>query len=909
MTGVKNQQASLDVISNNIANVNTTGYKASRITFADAISDTISTARGTAGNFGGSNPVQIGRGSIISSIDNNFKQGSVDATGIISDVAINGRGFFIVSDGNTQYYTRAGAFQIMDDGSLLSQGGSHFVMGRLAGPDGKLPSTTALNKIILPFGRKEPAKATENVEIYCNLDKNASKTEEWLGKDQLLSNGKPVKAYTDLALIDGNNIMLGDVIEITGTDRAGKKILDPEHKPYTFVYGRDGTTMQDFIDKVNLIYRSSNAIDGATLSLDQAGRLRLEANSMGEGNFSIFFTTPKDGNFVGNTESRGSTTNLTVMPNNRINQLNGSAPNMNYVAGDTIDITYRGVTMQFNFATGNETLSDIANFINKQYPGANVVLEQGMASNQVQFVDLNGGAISFANSSGAATGLNGAGLVFTMTGNTEPAIASTDMRNLLNSTIAIGDTINIVGTNPDGSYVSGTFTYGPTGDGTTVQDFLNTINKVFYGVTATLTAGGVITMTDNAPGDSLSSITITNGTAVGFNIGFQTEIFTAGSQLVDRFTSTIAVGSTNINDLSSTHSTPYQVGDVIEVFATQMNGHTRKMSFTFGAMHDGTTLDDFINQINNSNEFPGMKAALENGRVVFTRDALGDSYDYKNIQIVNGRNTIGKGLEADFTSNAGTANSIVKLPSFTKVQEGTTGKHHSAITIYDSAGQAHRLEIMYTQDTTVGSNKWYWEVLIDDGKLRPISGGSGTVTFHDNGSLRSFLYDNGTSLRFRPLGAEEMNVSMNAGLPGAFSGMTSMDAPSTNILLEQDGYQLGILNNINIDDQGVISGIYSNGVSKILAQMAMANFTNEGGLQKEGNSLFTANGASGNAIIGWAGLNNKTVLKSGYLEASNVDLTEEFAKLIISQRALEANAKVVNTSDMILSTIIDRLKR
>ncbi|HPK41268.1 MAG TPA: flagellar basal body rod C-terminal domain-containing protein, partial [Candidatus Cloacimonadota bacterium] len=87
------------------------------------------------------------------------------------------------------------------------------------------------------------------------------------------------------------------------------------------------------------------------------------------------------------------------------------------------------------------------------------------------------------------------------------------------------------------------------------------------------------------------------------------------------------------------------------------------------------------------------------------------------------------------------------------------------------------------------------------------------------------------------------------------------------------------------------------------------SFTNEAGLQKEGNSLFSSNGSSGNAIVGWAGENNKSVIKAGYLESSNVDLTDEFAKLIISQRALEANSKVINTSDMILSTIIDRMKR
>jgi hypothetical protein len=87
--------------------------------------------------------------------------------------------------------------------------------------------------------------------------------------------GQPAHLYNDLAEIDGNNILLGDEIEITGTDRDGNKILDPEHKTYTFTYGKDGTTIQDLINRVNLVFNSTNPDTGGTLSLDQAGRLRF----------------------------------------------------------------------------------------------------------------------------------------------------------------------------------------------------------------------------------------------------------------------------------------------------------------------------------------------------------------------------------------------------------------------------------------------------------------------------------------------------------------------------------------------------------------------------------------------------------------------------------------------------------
>lgn len=894
ISGVKNQQAQMDVISNNIANVNTTGYKSSRMTFADALSETISGARGTAGNFGGANPIQIGRGASISSVDTMFKQGSLDSTGIITDLAINGKGFFVVTDGANQYYSRAGAFQIQDDGSLMSQGGAFYVMGRTADENGRLRSTTAMERIILPFGRKEPAKATTNVDIYCNLDKNASRVEEWLGKDQLLTKGKPVKSTTDLAMIDGNNIMLGDVIEITGTDRNGNKILDPDNKVWTFTYGQDGTTMQDFIDKINTVFNSSDVTNGATASLDQSGRLRLIANTAGENSFSIFLTPKADANHTATTEVRNSTTSLRSFQNDRLTTVDNTLSQ-----GDAITITYDGGTIDYVLTTGNETLMDMIDFINNNIAGAQVRVNT-TGNNTIEIVD-NGGTVEVTNISNNLFAQD-----ITLTANHSTASTSTDLRTLLGSSISNGKTIVINGNNPDGTYVSGTFTFGTTADGTTVQDLLNKINDTFYGVTATVDTAGNIVMTDNASGESLSSISLTNGTATGFNIDFESEIFTSALVLKE---AGVVIDHTDlaniaINDLDGVN---YSAGDIISIYASQMNGVTRQINYTY---QDGDTLQDFIDHINNSNEFAGISVQINSaGKIVFTDDSLNDNHNFTSLQIVNSPNSLGSGLETSFVTNAGTNNSSIKVPSFSSVQEGVTGKHHSAITVFDSAGQSHTIEIMYTQDTTPGSNKWFWEVIIDEGKIRPHAGGSGSIIFNDNGSLKSFAYDNGNQLRFNVLGADEMKIDLNSGTPGAFDGMTQMDSPSTNVLIEQNGYTLGVLNNINIDDQGIISGIYSNGVNKTLAQVALANFTNEGGLQKEGNSLFSANNSSGNPILGWAGQNNKTVLKSGYLESSNVDLTDEFAKLIISQRALEANAKVISTADMILSTIIDRMKR
>jgi flagellar hook protein FlgE len=921
ISGLKNQQAQMDVISNNIANVNTTGFKSNRMTFADALSETISGARGTAGNFGGANPVQLGRGSVISSVDTIFKQGSLDATGIVTDLAVNGKGFFVVTDGARRYYSRAGALQVQDDGSLMSQGGTLYVMGRAADADGNMPSTTAIDKIVLPFGRKEPAKATSEVEIYCNLDKDSSQVEEWIGGTAFKVDSEPAIGTTDLALTDGNKFHLGDIIEITGTLRDGSKLMAEDNQTWTFTYGEDGTTINDLIAKINEAYNSTNSETGSTCQLDQNGKLRLIANSAGENQTTIFLTPKKESNHAASTEYHESTNSLTSIQPDNINEL--AEITASFSANDTVDITANGITETFTFGTGSESLQDILDYLNSGAFGTGkYVLQQGTANDTVQFVNISDATdtVVFANETGGA-GLNGQ-TEFTLTASHLNANTSTDLRNLLNMSIGENNTIKIEGTNPDGTYKSAFFKYGELNDGTTIDDLLQKINETFYGVTATITSDGKIKLTDNSSGESYSYIKLSSGTnggtAAGFNIDFNTEVFTMEDAMTTTGGTVIATGATAVNDLDTTVTNPYQEGDAVQIQATMIDGSTKTVTFTYGATangYDGTTIQDLIDTINNSNEFPGMTVSLgADGKISFTDASLNDDYNYSTFKIVewkhaDGTDNVGYGLASAFSTNAGTNNSVISLPSFKNETEGETGKHSSTIDVYDNLGQTHKVEINYTQDNTPDSNKWYWEIVVDDGKVVPHSGNSGTVTFNDDGSLRAFLYDNGDSLKFNVGGGGEVDINLNAGNAGSFSGITQLSSPSTSALISQDGYGLGVLNNINVDDQGIISGIYSNGVTKTLAQIAVANFTNEAGLQKEGNSLYSANGSSGDPIVGWAGQNNKTVIKSGYLESSNVDLTDEFAKLIISQRALEANSKVVSTADTILSTIIDRMKR
>lgn len=175
ISGLRNFQNKMDVIGNNIANVNTLAFKGSRITFADTIAQTLAGESAPTTNLGGINPLQIGLGMRTMSIDTNFGQGSLESTGNMTDLAIQGNGFFMVTDGNQTLYTRAGAFSLDANGNLVMNGNGQKVMGYLARTD--QPGTldrTGLKAITIPLGKMNPPKATTEVQLRGNLDMRMS---------------------------------------------------------------------------------------------------------------------------------------------------------------------------------------------------------------------------------------------------------------------------------------------------------------------------------------------------------------------------------------------------------------------------------------------------------------------------------------------------------------------------------------------------------------------------------------------------------------------------------------------------------------------------------------------------------------------------------------------------------------
>jgi flagellar hook protein FlgE len=162
VAGLRSHQTMMDVVGNNIANVNTAGYKASEVTFQEALTQIL------RGPSAGINPLQLGLGVKVAAIDPIFTQGASQVTGRATDLAIQGDGFFVVQHGTEQIYTRAGAFSFDNGGSLVSSDGSK-VMGWVADATGKVDTNGPIKPVSVPTGQVLPSKTTTTVEIGGNL--------------------------------------------------------------------------------------------------------------------------------------------------------------------------------------------------------------------------------------------------------------------------------------------------------------------------------------------------------------------------------------------------------------------------------------------------------------------------------------------------------------------------------------------------------------------------------------------------------------------------------------------------------------------------------------------------------------------------------------------------------------------
>ena len=174
ISGLRGHQVMMDVIANNIANVNTVGFKTGRVNFQDILSQTMRGATAPTATLGGIDPAQVGLGVTVAGIDVIHTQGNLQSTGKITDMAVQGDGFFMLADGRTTLYTRDGAFDISLDGSLVNPASGFKVLGWNADANGNLDTTAATTSLTIPIGRRTTAQATSTMAVRGNLDAGAA---------------------------------------------------------------------------------------------------------------------------------------------------------------------------------------------------------------------------------------------------------------------------------------------------------------------------------------------------------------------------------------------------------------------------------------------------------------------------------------------------------------------------------------------------------------------------------------------------------------------------------------------------------------------------------------------------------------------------------------------------------------
>ncbi|MGH8890554.1 MAG: flagellar hook protein FlgE [Acidothermaceae bacterium] len=172
VSGLRAHQTMLDVVGNNIANVNTTGYKSSSVEFEDTLSQALKAAGAPQGAQGGTNPAQVGLGVQVAAINTAFTQGPAETTGVSTDLMIQGDGFFVVNDGGQQVYTRDGAFSFDTNGNLTTATGG-IVQGWTA-VNGAVNTSGATSGIKLPLGASMPPTATDKAVLAGNLPADGS---------------------------------------------------------------------------------------------------------------------------------------------------------------------------------------------------------------------------------------------------------------------------------------------------------------------------------------------------------------------------------------------------------------------------------------------------------------------------------------------------------------------------------------------------------------------------------------------------------------------------------------------------------------------------------------------------------------------------------------------------------------
>lgn len=249
-----------------------------------------------------------------------------------------------------------------------------------------------------------------------------------------------------------------------------------------------------------------------------------------------------------------------------------------------------------------------------------------------------------------------------------------------------------------------------------------------------------------------------------------------------------------------------------------------------------------------------------------------------------------------------------------------TSSFNSSITVFDSHGRAHQTSIFFRKvSASEDGVEWEWHAMVDnkevtdpdDGELKEFA--NGTLKFDKNGLLLEEI-TNESSVNFNNGAFAEQEINFDFGQNigdeegKGVNASTSIAGKSVTAFHQQNGYEAGQLKSLNIGLDGMVTGIFTNGIERRLGGIALATFSNQDALQKAGKNMFFSSIDSGPPNIGLPSTGARGSLYASSLEESNVDLAREFVKMITTQRLFQANSRSITTTDTMIEEVIN-LKR
>ena len=908
VTGLQAHQIAMDVEGNNIANVNTVGYKYNRANFDDLIYQTSRIATAPQNQHGGVNNMEVGLGTQINSTTRIFKQGSLQTTDKQTDIALQGDGFFMVSPdgGKTTYYTRNGDFSRDSEGNFVDNGGN-IVQGWMRDEvTGEIDPTRPLSDIKIPTGLTVPARATTNIALKGNLDSGNDVGNKKIPIYQLDqyhnwvdTNKDGIK--TDTERHEENNIGENRFY----VNRQGEQRMTERGADLGVLFNNAG-------DAYNL-----RTGQGIWVSYADAKTRAMDVGARNDGTFAA----PKNLNVNLNGESIVATVNSVSELATAINQrYSKTGVEASVINGNQLVLTNRNNLGTTASSRNIKMTVNSGDTIGGDFVDTKVITAYQYTYNKTRVSALHTYDDAMARE-------------VTTTEDLREAMQK-DARLFTNYE---GRNVD----NPNGALKAGReLTTAATAVTTALPSDTALATAVTNANTATtaLAADPGNASLRTAYDTAITALNTAMDTAVAANptnAALASAVATA-KKAIASFTDTVdATNSKTALDAAKTaRDTAKAALDADPTNATKQAAfNTAQAAYdTAKNAYDAAYAKAFKNYNKNDgveitvNEHGQFQVKNPSGDAFNSDD--GDATDATGGHATNNTNTDDNdnNINLAVTGLTNAANNVTENVKFTASMAPLSGSlssgdaarvtdslnmaaHSSSTDIYDSLGTKHNVKMDFVKRGYTENGGTEWTMVIQVAEPNQISTTepknviTGYVRFNPDGSLATY---SPASITFGAQNGSSIgqHIELKFGTTQTTDGLTSTDNNSSTSDISQDGYASGELHGLRIDGAGTLIGSFTNGRSLGLAQVGVAKFANNQGLAGEGGNLFSRTANSGDPIIGAAQTAGRGKISASSLEMSNVDLSRSLTQLIVVQRGFQANSKTITTSDEMLNTLL-----